>query len=243
MDRLDGKVAIVSGAGSGMGEEHARALVQAGARVIGFDITPGSGPALADELGPDRFRWLLGDVTSVAGWQCVVAECVAAFGHPTVLVNNAGIARANRVETVEESEYRRVIDVNQVGPFLGMQSVVGSMKAAGGGSIVNICSTSGLVGFTDNFAYVASKWAVRGMTKAAALELAEHRIRVNAVFPGETDTPLLRADPTALPPESSRFGRWARPSEISAAVVFLASEEAGYMSGAELVIDGTYTAA
>lgn len=243
MERLDEKVAIVSGAGSGMGQEHARALVRAGARVIGFDMSPGSTSALTDEFGADRYRWLLGDVTSIADWQRVVAECAAVFGPPTVLVNNAGIARANRVETVAESEYRRVIDVNQVGPFLGMQAVVAPMKAAGGGSIVNICSTAGLVGFTDNFAYVASKWALHGMTKAAALELLEHRIRVNTVFPGETDTPLLRADPTALSPESSRYGRWAQPSEIAAAVVFLASDAADYMSGAEVIIDGTHTAA
>jgi 3alpha(or 20beta)-hydroxysteroid dehydrogenase len=126
-----------------------------------------------------------------------------------------------------------------------MQSVIAAMRYAGGGSIVNICSTSGLVAFEDNFAYVASKWAVRGMTKAAALELAADGIRVNAVCPGETETPMLlnNTEPgAALPPESFPMGRWARPQEIASAVLFLASDESSYMSGSEVVVDGAYTA-
>lgn len=241
--RLAGKVAVVSGVGSGMGATHARALVGAGARVAGFDVVSGVGDELAAELGADNFLLLHGDVTSREDWGRIVEETVTTFGDVTALVNNAGVARANRVDTVTESEYRRVVDINQVGVFLGMQAVIASMTAAGGGSIVNIASTAGLVGFVDNFAYVASKWAVRGMTKAAALELASRGIRVNAIFPGETDTPLLRNDPTALPPHTNRFRRWARPEEISAAVVFLASDESSYMSGADLAVDATHTAA
>jgi 3alpha(or 20beta)-hydroxysteroid dehydrogenase len=225
-----------------MGEAHVRALLKAGARVVGFDIDPGAGPEILAEVGEERFRWLPGDVTSADDWRRIVGECECRFGAPSILVNNAGIVGIGRVDTVSESEYRRVIDVNQVGPVLGMKAVLEPMKRSGGGSIVNISSTSGMVAFRDNFAYVASKWALRGMTKAAAIELAQYGIRVNAVFPGETDTPLLRSDPTALPPEASRFGRWARPEEISAAVVFLASEESSYVSGADVVIDGAHTA-
>ncbi|MEU9885013.1 SDR family oxidoreductase [Sphaerisporangium sp. NPDC051011] len=116
------------------------------------------------------------------------------------------------------------------------------MRRQGGGSIINICSTSGLVAFENNFSYVASKWAVRGMTKAAALELARDGIRVNAVCPGETDTPLIRADPTVSPPTGLPFGRWARAEEIASAVVFLASDESSYMTGSDVVVDGAYTA-
>ncbi|MGW9414496.1 SDR family NAD(P)-dependent oxidoreductase [Arthrobacter cupressi] len=247
MDRVKDKIAIVSGAGSGMGLEHVRALVREGARVVGFDVAVGEGPALVDELGADRFHFLpQRTVTSASDWADVVRECEITHGAPNVLVNNAGIFRSTRVESVSERDYRTVIEVNQVGPFLGMRAVIPAMRYAGGGSIINICSTSGLVAFEDNFAYVASKWAVRGMTKAAALELAADGIRVNAVCPGETETPMLlnSSEPgTALPPESFPFGRWARPEEIASAVLFLASDEASYMSGSEVVVDGAYTAA
>jgi len=247
MDRVRDKVAIVSGAASGMGVEHVRALIREGAVVVGFDLTEGQGPMLVEELGSNRFQFLAGrSVTSASDWAEVVKHCQSTFGPPTVLVNNAGIFRSTRVESVSEDAYRSVIDVNQVGPFLGMQSVIAAMRYSGGGSIINICSTSGLVAFEDNFAYVASKWAVRGMTKAAALELAADSIRVNAVCPGETETPMLlnsNEPGTALPPESFPFGRWAKPEEIASAVVFLASDESSYMSGSELVVDGAYTAA
>ena len=230
-----------------MGLEHVRALVREGARVVGFDVAVGEGPALVDELGADRFHFLAQrTVTSASDWADVVRECEITYGAPNVLVNNAGIFRSTRVESVSERDYRTVIEVNQVGPFLGMRAVIPAMRYAGGGSIINICSTSGLVAFEDNFAYVASKWAVRGMTKAAALELAADGIRVNAVCPGETETPMLlnSSEPgTALPPESFPFGRWARPEEIASAVLFLASDEASYMSGSEVVVDGAYTAA
>lgn len=242
MGRVEGKIAIVSGAASGMGVEHARALVREGARVLGFDVTPGESEQLTSELGADRFHFLIADVGSGSAWDRVVFMCETRFGAATILVNNAGIARANRLESISEDEYRLVMNVNQIGPFLGMQSVIEGMRQAGGGSIINICSTAGLVAFTDNFAYVASKWAVRGMTKAAALELACDGIRVNAICPGETDTQLLRADPTALPPETSLFRRWARPSEIADAVLFLASDESSYVSGSEMVIDAAHTA-
>lgn len=240
MGRLDGKVAVVSGGGSGMGWAHMRAFVEEGAAVVGFDVVYRDG--FPSDLGSTGIRCLTGDVTSQEDWNRVITECEKSFGPPNVLVNNAGIAAANSVETVSETEYRRVLEVNQLGVFLGMQSVVGAMRRAGGGSIINVSSTAGLVGFTDNFAYIASKWAIRGMTRAAALELAPDGIRVNTICPGETDTPLLRADPTALSPDASLFGRWARPSEISSAAVFLASDESSYVSGADIVVDAGHTA-
>lgn len=245
MGRVDGKIAIVSGAGSGMGVAHVRALAGQGARVLGIDVKPGELPDLVAEFGSEKVAFVDGDVASKASWDSAVTTCEELFGAPTVLVNNAGIFRSNRVEDITEADYRGIIDVNQIGVYLGMQSVVPSMRSAGGGSIVNICSTAGLVAFTDNFAYVASKWAVRGMTRAAALELAVDGIRVNNVCPGETDTPMIQAsdgtDGVALP-DANPFGRWAQPSEIASAVLFLASDESSYMSGSDVVVDGAFTA-
>lgn len=245
MTTLDGKVAIVSGAGSGMGLAHVRVLTARGARVVGFDVSPGRGPSLEGEIGSDKFLFLAGDVTSSHDWNRVVTRCKTDFGLPSVLVNNAGIFRPNRIESVEEAEYRKIVDINQVGVYLGMQSVVASMARLGQGSIINIASTAGIVAFTDNFAYVASKWAVRGMTRAAALELAPYKIRVNAICPSETDTPMIRdstAPGVALQADGLPLGRWAQPNEIAEAVAFLASDASSYVSGSDLVVDGAYTA-
>ncbi|MHC5263232.1 glucose 1-dehydrogenase [Streptomyces sp. UC4497] len=244
--RLEDKVVLISGGARGMGVAHTHALVQEGARVVSFDVNDGEGPALVKELGEDRLLFLHGDVTNATDWARIVAAAQSHFGGLDVLVNNAGVSPIQRLETVSEADYRRVIDINQVGTFLGMQSVIPVMRESGG-VIVNICSTAGLVGFTDIFPYVASKWAVRGMTKAAALELASSGIRVNAVCPGDTDTPMIRENlgsaGGSLPPaETLPFKRWARPEEISAAVVFLASSESSYMSGSEIVVDGAFTA-
>jgi 3alpha(or 20beta)-hydroxysteroid dehydrogenase len=245
-NRLAGKIAIISGAARGMGVSHARAMVEEGARVVSFDINDGEGSDLTRELGASSFAFLQADVTSAADWDRVVAHCRNQFGTPNVLVNNAGISPLHSLADVTEDEYQRVIDINQVGTFLGMRAVVPSLREHGG-SIVNIASTAAYVGFEDLFPYIASKWAVRGMTRAAALELAADNIRVNTVCPGDTDTPMIRAfadTPTgALPPaEELPMKRWARPEEISAAVVFLASDESSYMSGTDIVVDGGFTA-
>ena len=244
--RLTGKIAVISGGASGMGVSHTRRMIQEGARVITFDLNEGAGPQLVDEFGKDNLLFLQGDVRNAEDWAKAVSEGRLHFGTPNVLVNNAGISPLQTLEKVSEEDYRRVIDINQVGTFLGMQALIPSLRE-GGGSIINIASTAALVGFADLFPYVASKWAVRGMTKAAALELARDGIRVNAVCPGDTDTPMIRAiadTPSgALPPaDDLPFKRWAQPDEISAAVVFLASDESSYMSGSELVIDGAFTA-
>lgn len=243
--RLTGKIAVISGGASGMGVSHTRRMIQEGARVISFDLNEGAGPQLVDEFGEGNLLFLRGDVRNAEDWAKAVSEGRLHFGTPNVLVNNAGISPLQTLEKVSEEDYRRVIDINQVGTFLGMQALIPSLRE--GGSIINIASTAALVGFADLFPYVASKWAVRGMTKAAALELARDGIRVNAVCPGDTDTPMIRAiadTPSgALPPaDDLPFKRWAQPEEISAAVVFLASDESSYMSGSELVIDGAFTA-
>lgn len=244
--RLTGKIAVISGGAGGMGICHTRQMIHEGAKVISFDLNEGAVPELVDELGESNLLFLRGDVRRAEDWDRVVLAGRQRFGIPNVLVNNAGISPLQRLEQVSEEDYRRVIDINQVGTFLGMRALIPSLKE-GGGSVINIASTAALVGFADLFPYVASKWAVRGMTKAAALELAGHGIRVNAVCPGDTDTPMIRAiadTPSgALPPaEDLPFRRWARPEEISAAVVFLASDESSYMSGSELVVDGAFTA-
>lgn len=228
-----------------MGAEHAKQLILQGAKVFGFDISPDESGQLADQLGEKRFFFRVGDVTREEDWMQVVEECTHRFGPPNVLVNNAGIFRSNRAESTSLDEYRSVVEVNQIGTYLGMKSVIPSMRKSQKGSIINISSTAGLVGFEDNFAYAASKWAVRGMTKVAALELAEDNIRVNSVCPGETATPLIMDSPeagTAMPPTAIPFKRWADPHEISSAIIFLASDESSYMSGSDLVIDGAYTA-
>lgn len=243
--RFADKTILISGGARGMGLSHTRAFLQEGGSVVSFDLNGGVASELAQEFGDERFLFLRGDVTSAADWKRVVEAGMERFGPVSVLVNNAGISPLQSLESVTEQEYRQVIDINQVGTFLGMQAVIPSMKSVGG-SIVNISSTAGLVGFPDLFPYVASKWAVRGMTKAAALELASYGIRVNAVCPGDTDTPMIQnldASADTLPPaEELLFGRWARPEEISAAVLFLASEDSSYMSGSEVVVDGAYTA-
>lgn len=243
---LAGKVSLISGTARGMGLSHARAFLDQGARVVAFDRDTGDDVALQDEYGDDRVLICRGDVRSEDSWADIVSASVQKFGGLDILVNNAGICPIQRVEDVSEADYRHVIDVNQVGTFLGMRTVIPEMKERGG-SIVNVASTAAMVGFADIFGYVASKWAVRGMTKAAALELANYGIRVNAVCPGDTDTPMLRnlaaADSEAAPSaDELPFRRWASPEEVSAAVVFLASDGSSYVSGTEIVVDGAYTA-
>lgn len=242
--RLDGKVAIVSGGARGMGEAHARLLVAEGAAVVIGDVLQREGEALAQELG-ESARFVPLDVRSSESWSAAVDHAQTEFGDVTVLVNNAGIFTMGDLESGTEAEYRRVIDVNQVGVFLGMKAVVASMRRAGGGSIVNICSTSGIVGCAGTMAYVASKFAVRGMTKVAALELAANGIRVNAVCPGEIDTPMAAEVSGAAVPDFTAIplGRMGRPEEVSYLVAFLASNESSYITGAEYVVDGGFTAA
>lgn len=238
--RVEGKVAVVTGGAQGMGAAHARLLAEHGARVVIADVSDDAGNELAAELGYDAAFVHL-DVTDADQWRALVGATNAMFGPIDVLINNAGILVLHTVETATLAEYRKVIEVNQVGTFLGMQAVIPGMKHSGSGSIVNISSTAGTVGFADNFAYTASKWAVRGMTKAAALDLAGYGIRVNAILPGEVNTPMI-AD-LGLSTDPMPLGRFGNPMEIAYLALYLASDESGYTTGADHVIDGGYTVA
>jgi len=240
MATLDGKTALISGGANGMGATHVRALFREGANVFFTDMTEAEGEALAAELGP-RTRFALADVASEADWARVVAACEHVFGALDILVNNAGIVIRHPIEEMCEADYRRVIDVNQVGTFLGMKAAIPALRRAGGGSIINISSIAGMVGRPQTIAYAASKFAVRGMTKVAASELGVDRIRVNSVHPGPILTPMfagmeqsVRDSLTSKVP----LERMGQPEEVSDLILFLASDASSYCSGGEFLIDG-----
>ncbi|SDN12599.1 3alpha(or 20beta)-hydroxysteroid dehydrogenase [Psychrobacillus sp. OK028] len=241
MARLDGKVAIITGGARGMGASHVRRFVSEGAKVVFTDILVEEGQALSKELGENAI-FLEHDVTSANDWDSIVAETQDKFGPIDILVNNAGIAPNKPIEDTTENEYRKVIDVNQVSVFLGMKAVYPSMKKTKTGSIVNISSLAGLIAGRNQIAYVASKFAVRGMTKAAALEFGEFGIRVNSIHPGIIETPMTMNEETeAMLAEISKsipIGRTAKPEEVTNLVLYLASDESSYSTGAEFVIDG-----
>lgn len=245
MGKLDGKVAIVTGGARGQGAAHARRLVSEGAKVMITDILEEEGKALTDELG-DNAKFMKHDVTSEERWMEVVAETEATFGPVNILVNNAGIVMVHELENIAEAEYRKVIDINQVGVLLGMKSVIPSMKKAGSGSIINISSINGLRGGIGTIAYDASKFAVRGMTKTAANELAKYNIRVNSVHPGVIDTPMVATEETKeqvdMLIQTVPMKRMGQPDEVSRLIVFLASDDSSYCTGSEFTIDGGVTA-
>lgn len=232
---LDGAVAIVTGAARGMGAQHVRGLVGAGARVVATDVLDDQGRALADELG-DAVMYRHLDVTDADGWDTVVAQAEEAWGPVKVLVNNAGIVMFGPLDSLSPADWQRTIDINLTGVFLGMRAVIASMKQANGGAIVNISSTAGLQGYANLGAYVASKWGVRGLTKTAALELGPWNIRVNSIHPGPIRTPMtdgLDLDSVAGQP----IARVGEPEEVTAMLLFIL-QQATYSTGHEFVIDG-----
>ena len=235
MGRVNEKVALISGGARGMGAEHARALVAEGAKVVIGDILDDEGKALADEIG-DAARYVHLDVTAAEEWEAAVATAVNEFGKLNVLVNNAGIVALGQIGKFDMEKWQKVIDVNLTGTFLGMQASVEAMKAAGGGSIINVSSIEGIRGAVMVHPYVASKWAVRGLTKSAALELGPHQIRVNSIHPGFIRTPMTKHFPDNM--LTIPLGRPGQSEEVSTFVVFLASDESRYATGAEFVIDG-----
>jgi 3alpha(or 20beta)-hydroxysteroid dehydrogenase len=245
MGRLDGKVAIMTGGARGMGASHAKKFLEEGAKVMITDILEKEGEAMSSELG-GNIKFMKHDVTKASEWEKGVAETESAFGPVSVLVNNAGIALLKPIDEITEEDYRRVVDINQVSVFLGMKYVHPSMKKAEKGSIINISSVSGLRGNTGSVAYDASKFAVRGMTKSAAIEFGAEGIRVNSIHPGIIETPMImQEDAKDLVRELAKavpLKRTAQPSEVSNLVVYLASDESSYSTGSEFVIDGGMTA-
>jgi 3alpha(or 20beta)-hydroxysteroid dehydrogenase len=218
-----------------MGASHARLLVEEGAKVVIGDILDEEGKALADEVG-DAARYVHLDVTQPDQWDAAVAVATGEFGKLDVLVNNAGIVALGQLKNFDLGKWQKVIDVNLTGTFLGMRVAVEPMTAAGGGSIINVSSIEGLRGAPAVHPYVASKWAVRGLAKSAALELAPLNIRVNSIHPGFIRTPMtakLPDDMVTIP-----LGRPAESREVSTFVVFLASDDSSYATGSEFVMDG-----
>jgi 3alpha(or 20beta)-hydroxysteroid dehydrogenase len=243
MGRLDGKVALITGGARGMGKSHVRHFVAEGARVVFGDVLDDQGAHVAAKLGGEWCRYIHHDVTSEADWAAAVGLATEAFGTLDVLVNNAGILTFAPIAEMAVADFRRVLEVNAVGCWLGMKAVIAPMTRAGGGSIVNISSIEGFTGAAGLSAYSASKFAIRGMTKAAAQELGGFGIRVNSVHPGGVLTRMVleQADSGR---DGSRFlgnlplGRFAEPGEISRLVAYLASDESSYSTGSEFVADG-----
>ena len=239
-DRLDGKIAIITGAARGQGEAEARRFVAEGARVVMGDLLVAEGEAVAAELG-DAAVLVRHDVTSADDWASVVAAADA-LGGVDILVNNAGVHWVRPLEHETVDDFRRMLDINLLGAFIGMQAVLPSMRARGGGSIVNISSTAGLAGLPYHTAYGASKWALRGMSRTAAVELGPDGIRVNTVHPGPIYTDMLRLARGTFD-EAERFPnvplkRPGDPEEVAALVLFLASDESSYLTGSEYRVDG-----
>ena len=245
MGRLDGKVALITGGARGMGKSHVRHFVAEGARVVFGDVLDDRGAAVAAGLGEQSCRYTHHDVTSEEDWAAAVALTVEAFGKLDVLVNNAGILQFAPIADMALADFRRVLEVNAVGCWLGMKAVIDPMTKAGGGSIVNISSIEGFTGAAGLSAYSASKFAIRGMTKVAAAELAQFGIRVNSVHPGGVLTSMTlgaagaadHIDPDAFV-KSMPLSRFAEPVEISRLVAYLASDESSYSTGSEFVADG-----
>ncbi|WP_249870547.1 glucose 1-dehydrogenase [Oceanobacillus saliphilus] len=238
MSRVEDKVVVVTGGARGMGASHVKRLIAEGAKVVVTDILEEDGKKLETEIGKN-ILFIKHDVSDASDWENVIKKTEETFGPINVLVNNAGIDIPEiNLEDYPEEKYRKVIDVNQVSVFLGMKHVVPSMKKAGGGSIVNISSLAGIVGANKKIAYTASKFAVRGMTKAAALELGEFGIRVNSVHPGFIRTPMTEALINDELVNMFPLKKAGEPEEVTNLVLFLASDESSYSTGSEFVIDG-----
>jgi 3alpha(or 20beta)-hydroxysteroid dehydrogenase len=251
-ERLAGKVAVVTGAARGSGAAIAARFASEGARVIVADVLDERGAQTVAELG-DAARYVHCDVTLADDWARVMAETIAVFGRLDVLVNNAAVLHLAPIAETTAADYRRVFEVNELGTFLGIQAAIDPMHAAGGGSIVNISSIDGVFVTPGTAAYSASKFAVRGLTKTAALELGRFGIRVNAVCPAAGNPEMVMealpagfdfgarqgaADSSSRPRHGSPLGRRGRMEDVADAVVFLASDESGFVSGTDLVIDG-----
>lgn len=250
MGRLDGKVALITGGSQGQGAEHAKLLAAEGAAVMISDVRDPSGSALAEEIwaAGGRAEYIHLDVQDDDNWIEAVSRTESTFGKLDVLVNNAGIVTYSPVTKCSDEEWNRTIAINQTGVFLGMRAAIPAMQRAGGGAIVNVSSVfGGLRGVDGYIAYGASKAAVHFMTKSAAMTYGPDNIRVNAIAPGALDTPMLREEAAhhGLEADTLASGqpiaRLAHPSETSTAVLYLVSDEASYVTGTLLTVDGGLT--
>lgn len=237
---LSGKVVIVTGAARGQGEAEARLFAELGARVVLTDLLVEEGQRVADSIGPAA-RFVRHDVGYENDWRTVVDTAAAEFGRVDALINNAAICKVVPLAEQDTAGFEQMLRVNLIGAFLGMQAVTEPMKAVGGGSIVNISSQAGVQGLAGYTAYGASKWGLRGMSKVAAIELGPLGIRVNTVYPGMIDTPMI----AHLEVERGRGGhpgapltRVGTPEEVAEVVAFLASDASSYITGADLTVDG-----
>lgn len=244
MGRLDGKIALITGGARGQGAAEARLFAAEGAVVFLTDVLDAEGAAVAAEIDGHYLRH---DVTNEAAWESAVAEVVRLHGRVDVLVNNAGIYRSAPLTEMSLDDSRRVIDVNQVGVFLGLKHVGRQMLLQGSGAMVNISSVAGLRGGGTAIAYTASKWAVRGMTKTGAQYFGPHGIRVNSIHPGLIETPMLHQLP-GMDADPERYvqripmGRIAEADDVAKLALFLASDDSSYINGAEVTVDGGMTA-
>lgn len=249
-DRLVGKVAVISGGARGMGASEAQLFLDEGAKVVITDVLDEAGKQTAQRLSPDgsRCMFLHHDVTNENDWSSVVAESIAAFGQIDILINNAGIFERGSILDTQLKDFQRTIDINLTGVFLGMKAVAPHMVQRKTGSIVNISSVAGLAGTPGFVAYGASKWAVRGMTKGVAKELAPFGVRVNSIHPGIIDTPMLQtfdeagegvreAVRTRIP-----LGYEAEPIHVARLALYLASDDSAYSTGSEFIVDGGWSA-
>lgn len=245
MSRLSNQTALVTGGARGIGAAIAKLFIQEGASVIITDILKAEGELTATALGK-RCMFIHHDVTLASAWKQVVSIGEASMGPLSILVNNAGVVLNKKILQASQEEFERILRINTTGPFLGIEAVLPSMLQQRSGSIINISSIAGLVGFTNCIAYVASKYALRGMTKTAALELAKEGIRVNSIHPGVIRTPMVINDAmTDLIDQITAdipMGRIGEPVEIAQLVLYLASNESSYCTGAEFTADGGLTA-
>jgi cyclopentanol dehydrogenase len=247
--RLDGKVALITGAARGQGQAEARLFAREGARVLLGDVVDDEGEQVAREIAESggTARYVHLDVSQRADWEAAVALAESEWGGLHVLVNNAGIANRSGITDTDDELWDRVIAINQTGTFLGMRTAVPALRRAGGGSIVNISSVLATMGSGNSVAYTASKGAITAMTRTVSVELATENIRVNCVHPGAIETPMVqellgddqegRREMIARHP----IGRVGEPEEVASGVLFLASDESSFVTGATLVIDGGNT--
>ena len=245
MSRLEGRTAIVTGGARGQGEATVRAFVAEGARVVIVDLLKEEGMSLAQELGSAAcFSHM--DITDENAWQSTIDKTIDRWETIDILINNAGIVHPAAITELEKEDFQRVLNINLIGAWLGVKTVSPHMISQKNGAIVNICSTSALVGFNGLTAYAASKWALRGLTKTAAMELGHKGIRVNSIFPGGINTGMVNSanvEASELTEyyQGQPIQRIGEPEEVAKTSLFLASDDASYLTGAELVVDGGAT--